>query len=430
MNILKYIFGFILSGFGLLPLLRWVFHRFFGSHERDDSGSEKSGLTNARLGKPHQASFILVNTILGLSVIMVIWAGMSSVDEVTHAEGRVIPSAKMQILQNMEGGIIQKIAVKQGDLVQAGQVLLKLSPIQFDSEFETKKQQVLSLMAKEARLQAEVDRKELQFTPEFTEMAKEYVAVERSEFESRRARLKADMSVLENQIRNTKSELEIIRRLVERGLEPQLELIRTQSRLDESTTKLDSLMRQSRSEAASELAKTTQELYPLRKQLPNLADKVERTLVRSPMKGVVNRILVTTQGGVVKPSEPLVEVVPSDDVLVVEAQLKPSDIGFVKIGQSANVKISAYDYSIFGSIKGVVSEISADAVAKEERGQTVYYYIARIETQTNMMNAVGKKLPIIAGMQSTVDIITGHKTVLSYLLKPIVAVRENAFRER
>jgi adhesin transport system membrane fusion protein len=238
------------------------------------------------------------------------------------------------------------------------------------------------------------------------------------------------MSVLENQIRNTKSELEIIRRLVERGLEPQLELIRTQSRLDESTTKLDSLMRQSRSEAASELAKTTQELYPLRKQLPNLADKVERTLVRSPMKGVVNRILVTTQGGVVKPSEPLVEVVPSDDVLVVEAQLKPSDIGFVKIGQSANVKISAYDYSIFGSIKGVVSEISADAVAKEERGQTVYYYIARIETQTNMMNAVGKKLPIIAGMQSTVDIITGHKTVLSYLLKPIVAVRENAFRER
>ena len=179
-----------------------------------------------------------------------------------------------------------------------------------------------------------------------------------------------------------------------------------------------------------ELAKTTQELYPLRKQLPNLADKVERTLVRSPMKGVVNRILVTTQGGVVKPSEPLVEVVPSDDVLVVEAQLKPSDIGFVKIGQSANVKISAYDYSIFGSIKGVVSEISADAVAKEERGQTVYYYIARIETQTNMMNAVGKKLPIIAGMQSTVDIITGHKTVLSYLLKPIVAVRENAFRER
>ena len=430
MFILRYIFGFIISGFGLLTLLRWVFHKFFGSHERDDSGSEKTGLTNVRLGKPHQASFVLINTIFGLSVIVIIWAEMSTVDEVTHAEGRVIPSAKMQILQNMEGGIIQKIPVKQGEVVQAGQVLLKLSPIQFDSEFETKKQQVLSLMAKEARLQAEVDGRDLQFTPEFAEMAKEYVAAERAEFQSRRLRLKADMSVLENQIRNTKSELEIIKRLVERGLEPQLELIRTHSRLDESTTKLESLVRQSRSESATELAKTTQDLYPLRKQLPNLADKVERTLVRSPMKGVVNRILVTTIGGVVKPSEPLIEVVPSDDVLVVEAQLKPQDIGFIKIGQSANVKISAYDYSIFGSIKGVVTEISADAVEKNERGQTNYYYIARIETQTSVMNSVGKKLPIIAGMQSTVDIITGHKTVLSYLLKPIVAVRENAFRER
>ena len=161
-----------------------------------------------------------------------------------------------------------------------------------------------------------------------------------------------------------------------------------------------------------------------------LADRVERTYVRAPMKGVVNRVLVTTLGGVIKPGEAVLELVPSDDVLVVEAQVRPQDIGFVKIGQSANVKISAYDYSIFGSMSGQVTQISADAVSREERGQTVYYYIARIETQTSVMNSLGKKLPIIPGMQAQVDIITGNKSVLSYLLKPLIGVKENAFRER
>ena len=168
----------------------------------------------------------------------------------------------------------------------------------------------------------------------------------------------------------------------------------------------------------------------MRKALPALADRVERTYVRAPMKGVVNRVLVTTLGGVIKPGEPLVELVPSDDVLVVEAQVRPQDIGFVKMGQSANVKISAYDYSIFGSMVGQVTQISADAVSREERGQTLYYYIVRVETQTSVMNSLGKKLPIIPGMQAQVDIITGNKTVLNYLLKPIVGVKENAFRER
>jgi adhesin transport system membrane fusion protein len=168
----------------------------------------------------------------------------------------------------------------------------------------------------------------------------------------------------------------------------------------------------------------------MRKQLPALADKVERTYVKAPMKGVVNRVLVTTIGGVLRPGEPLMEIVPSDDVLVVEAQVRPQDIGFVKLGQSANVKVTAYDYSIFGSMMGRVTQISADAVSKEERGQTNYYYIARVETSTSVMNSLGKKLPIIPGMQAQVDIITGNKTVLNYLLKPLIGVKENAFRER
>ena len=363
-------------------------------------------------------------------VLMLIWAAVSSVDEVTHAEGRVIPSAKMQVLQNMEGGIVQKINVKQGDLVQAGQVLMNLSSTQFGSEFEGRKQQVLSLMAKEARLLAEVEEKALVFSPEFTEMARQYVNIENAEFVNRRMRLSADLAVLENQYRGALAEVEIIRRLVERGLEPQLELIRTQARVDEARTKIDAMRRQAKSEASGELAKVSLELQPMRKQLPALADKVERTYVKAPMKGVVNRVLVTTIGGVLRPGEPLMEIVPSDDVLVVEAQVRPQDIGFVKLGQSANVKVTAYDYSIFGSMMGRVTQISADAVSKEERGQTNYYYIARVETSTSVMNSLGKKLPIIPGMQAQVDIITGNKTVLNYLLKPLIGVKENAFRER
>ncbi len=406
------------------------FKRMLGLSQRDTTSADTPGITHARLGQPHKASFVLINAILILVVVVLVWAGLSSVDEVTHSEGRVIPSAKMQVLQNQEGGIVQKINVKQGDLVQPGQVLVNLSPTQFGADFESKKQQVLSLMAKEARLQAEVEGKELVFTPDFADMAKDYVAIERAEFYNRKMRLRADTTVIENQLKNALSELEIIKRLVERGLEPQLERIRTEARVDEARGKLESLKRQAKTEASAELAKTALELYPLRKALPALADRVERTYVRAPMKGVVNRVLVTTLGGVIKPGEPVLELVPSDDVLVVEAQVRPQDIGFVKIGQSANVKISAYDYSIFGSMSGQVTQISADAVSREERGQTVYYYIARIETQTSVMNSLGKKLPIIPGMQAQVDIITGNKTVLNYLLKPIVGMKENAFRER
>jgi adhesin transport system membrane fusion protein len=361
---------------------------------------------------------------------MLIWAAFAHVDEVTHSEGRMIPSAKMQVLQNMEGGIVEKIDVQQGDLVEKGQVLVTLSSTQFVADFEIKKQQVLSMMAKEARLLAEAEDKPLVFTPDFVAIAKNYVSIEQSEYQNRKLRLRADVAVYENQLKNSLSELEIIKRLVDRGLEPRLEQIRTESRVDEATSKLDALKKQYKSEISAELAKTSLELNPLKKSLPALADRVDRTYIKAPMKGIVNRVLVNTLGGVLRPGEQVLEVVPADDVLVVEAQIRPQDIGFVKVGQSANVKISAYDYSIFGSMKGLVTNLSADAISREERGQTVYYYLARIETKTSVMNSLGKKLPIIPGMQAQVDIITGNKTVMQYLMKPIVGVKENAFRER
>jgi adhesin transport system membrane fusion protein len=242
--------------------------------------------------------------------------------------------------------------------------------------------------------------------------------------------LKADLAVYENQYKNATAELEIMSRLVERGLEPRLELIRNQARVAEARSKIESVKRQFKSDASAELAKANQELSPLQKAMPAIEDKLDRTALRSPVNGVVNRVLITTAGGILKPGEPIVEIVPSDDTLVVEARILPKDIGFVKLGQGTRVKITAYDYSIFGSMEGIITNLSADAVSSEERGQTQYYYIARVETSSSVMNSLGKKLPIIPGMQAQVDVITGHKTVLRYLLKPLIGVKENAFRER
>ena len=391
---------------------------------------DKAGLTHIKLGQPHKMSFVLLNTIAILFFILFLWSAFADVDDVAHADGRVIPSAKMQVVQNMEGGIVQSISVRQGDKVSAGDLLVTLSPTQFGSDFASRQQQMLGLMAKVTRLKAELSDTAPQFSQELQQQGADVVLLEKNEYENRRQRLRADLAVYENQLKNASAELEIMTRLVERGLEPRLELIRNQARVAEAQSKIESVKRQFKSDASAELAKANQELAPLQKAMPALEDKLDRTALRSPVNGVVNRVLVATTGGIIKPGEPIVEIVPSEDTLVVEARILPKDIGFVKLGQKARVKITAYDYSIFGAMDGVIANISADAVSSEERGQTQYYYIARVETSSSVMNSLGKKLPIIPGMQAQVDVITGHKTVLRYLLKPIIGVKENAFRER
>ena len=389
-----------------------------------------SGFGNLRIGRPSVVSFLLLNAILITIGILLVWSAFSYVDEVTHAEGRIIPSSRMQIVQNMEGGIVRSINVKQGDVVEKDDVVLQMESVQYSSELDSKKQQVMSLMAKQARLQAEVNDQSLQFTKEFSAMASQYVQTEMSEFESRRRRLNADVNLLESQLNSGQQELEIVKKMTERGLEPQIALVRTQARVDELRNKIESMKRQFKSESATELSRVVLELNPLRQTLPAFADKLNRTQVKAPLKGVVNRVMVNTVGGVIKPGEPIVEIVPFDDTLVVEAQIRPQDIGFIHLGQSANVKITAYDYSIFGSLKGQITNISPDSESKEERGQVMYYYVARIETSAKVIQSLEKNLPIIPGMQAQVDIITGNKSVLSYLLKPLIGVKENAFRER
>lgn len=425
---------------------------------------------SAARGVPmRRAALWLLWAIAAFFAVFFVWAALAEVDTVTRAEGRVIPSAKLQVIQNLEGGIVAEIAVRQGQAVEAGARLVELSRVQHQAEQQARLQQVLALQARMARLQAQVAGREPAFPAAVRQQAPELLQSEIAAFSSRRAEQQAQLGVLDAQIEQKQRELQeaevalksaqhslalgkeerdTVARLVERGLEPRLELVRIERSLGELQGRVDvapvTLQRlraamgemrarreatagQFRADALAELNRTLAELNALQEAMPALADRVARTEIRSPMKGVVNRVFVNTVGGIVKPGDPIVEIVPADDQLVVEALVQPKDIGFTKLGQTANVKITAFDYAIFGSMHGTVTGISADAVPNE-KGEA--YYQVRVETRTPVLEAIDKKLSIIPGMQAQVDIVTGKRTVLQYLTKPLVALKENAFRER
>ncbi len=416
-----------------------------------------------------RASQVLLWGITLIVIALFAWAAWTDVDTVTRAEGRVIPSAKTQVIQNMEGGIVSEILVKQGQNVEQGQRLVALSALQHDGEVQSRTQQVLALEARAARLLALASGSAPRFPKSVAQGAPDLMAAEQASYFSKKLEQESQVGVLSAQVEQKVREVEearitqqasrkglelgreeraTIAHLVERGLEPRLELVRAdraladqeghvevagiaierlRAAITEMSARKQALVRQFRSDALGELNRTLADLSPLKQSLPALQDKVARTEIKAPMKGVVNRVFVNTVGGTVRAGDPIVEVVPVDDQLVVEALVLPKDIGFIKLGQAARVKISAYDYSIFGALDGSVLSISADAVPNE-KGEA--FFQVRIETRTKAMEIIDKKLPILPGMQASVDIITGKKTILQFLSKPLVALRENSFRER
>lgn len=422
-----------------------------------------------RGGALKRTSTLLLWTIALSFVVLFVWIALAEVDTVTRAEGRVIPSARLQLVQNLEGGIVTEIRVKQGQRVAAGEMLVLLSAVQHDGDMKSRQQQLLSLEARAARLVAQAASQPPKYSEAVLRSVPEVVMAENAALLSKKLELDSQLEVLNAQIEQKSRELDeaqislqaarrtlalgqeersTVARLVERGLEPRLELVRLDrslaeldgraevatvsirrvgSAIDELQARRNTLARQFRAEALAELNRTVSELGALKQSMPALEDRVARTEIRAPMNGVINRLFVNTTGGIVKPGEPIVEVVPADDDLVVEALVLPRDIGFVKLGQPARVKVTAFDYAIFGAMDGTVKNISADAVPNE-RGET--FYQVRIETATKAIAALDKQLPIQPGMQAQVDIVTGKKTILQFLSKPIVAMRENAFRER
>lgn len=400
--------------------MRWM-NNLEAKRERDlASTGFTADMSLNTLEKPARSSHIVLFTVITFFIIALIWAKLAILDEVTRGMGKVIPSSQIQVIQNLEGGIIEKILVKEGEVVQKRQVLMHLDDTRFKSSYAEAETKQALLQLKIARLEAEVENTPFEI-PENIE--KRFPSRSRHAKMHHQSRQK-EIEQMQKSYQLALKELELTKPLVKKGAASQVEVLRQERQVNDLLTAIHNF----KSNTLNELNSARSELAGLQEASLALQDRLERTVVRSPVKGIVKQIKINTIGGVIQPGMDLIEIVPLDDSLLIEAKIKPQDIGFLHPNQKANVKITAYDYSIYGGLDGVVEQISADTIT-DERDES--YYLIRVRTQKNFLgNKNNKPLHIIPGMAANVDILTGHKSVLDYLLKPILKAKQNALRER
>ncbi|WP_159993070.1 MULTISPECIES: HlyD family type I secretion periplasmic adaptor subunit [unclassified Pseudomonas] len=357
-----------------------------------------------------------------------VWAYLFEIDEVSTGTGKVIPTSREQVIQSLEGGIVAELNVAEGDIVKQGEILAKLDPTKTESNFGESAAKYRASLASVARLQAEVNGTTLAFPAEL----KAYPALMSAEtdlYQTRRKGLEESQAGVRASLGLVRSELEITENLARVGAASNVEVLRLKRQKSELELKLT----QSRSEymvrAGEELAKANSDVQTLSSVLKGRSDSVTRLTLRSPVRGIVKDIEVTTIGGIIPPNGRLMQIVPMDDQLLIEARISPRDIAFIHPDQDAKVKITAYDYSIYGSMDGKVVTISPDTIQDEVKPE-VFYYRVFIRTNDNELhNKAGKAFSIVPGMIAAADIKTGQKTVLDYLIKPMNRARE-ALRER
>jgi adhesin transport system membrane fusion protein len=413
-----------------------------------------------------QRAQLIVRAALGAIALLLVWAALAHVDEVTRGDARVIPSRQLQVVQSLDGGVVAEIRVREGQLVEAGQLLLRIDETRATSGVRESAAQGFSLRARQARLRALAEGAAFKPPVGADAETKRIVEEERRLYEAKRNELETMLSINRQQLVQRQQELvevqarrsagqrslELIqqelaqtRPLLASGAVSQVEILRlerdftrsrgeveqaaaqiarVQAAIGEAQRKIEETELTFRNEARRELAEVMGKLNALTEGAVALTDRVEKAQVKSPVRGRVQRLLANTVGGVVQPGKDLVEIVPLDDTLVLEARIAPKDIAFIRPGQRATVKFSAYDFSIYGGLEAAVENISPDTTV-DERGHA--FYLVRVRTTRPEL---GEKLPIIPGMTAEVDVLTGSKSVLSYLLKPVLKVQSHALRER
>ncbi len=409
---------------------------------------------------------ILVRSLTVVTIVFVGLAGVTQIDEITRGEGKVIPSRQLQVLQSLDGGIVSEIAVKEGDVIEPGQLMLQIDSTRFESTAREGQAQYLSLLAKAARLRALAEGKPFVPPPEVLKDDPDTAEEERRLYEAKTNGLDALLSIARQQLTQRQQELSearakrdqaaqaydlsarelaVTKPLIGSGAVSEVELLRlerdvsrfkgeremasaqisrVQAAIGEATRKIQEVELNFRGEARKEMSEILAKLNALTETNVGLADKVKHSAIRSPVKGTVKRLLVNTVGGVVQPGKDIVEVVPLDDALLLEAKVLPKDIAFLRPGQKAIVKFTAYDFSVYGGLDAKLEQIGADSVT-DEKGNT--FYIVRVRTDKP---SLGDNLPIIPGMVAEVDIVTGQKSILAYLLKPVLRAKQAALTER
>lgn len=406
--------------------------------------------------------------VLILSAMGIYWASVSEVEQVTRGQGKVIPASQIQVVQNLEGGILSEILVKVGDTVKKDQLLLKIDQTRFSSSVQQNRSKYLSNKAKAARLQAETSGMPFRVPSEVMAEKPEIGIREQELYESRKTELRSSLEIKQEQYnqRNNElkelstklaelsktyllfqKELKLTKPLVAQGAVSEMDVLRlereastmqgdieqtkqaiprAQSKIEESQMALKELRLAFINKAKAELNEVSAQLGEDSATSIALKDRLDRTFVKSPVNGTINRLLINTVGGVIQPGMNLVEIVPLEGTLLVEAMIKPADIAFLSPHQDAMVKFTAYDFTIFGGLAAKLEQISADSIT-DEKGNS--FYLVRLRTDKSYLGPKTNPLPIIPGMVASVDILTGKKTVLSYLLKPVLRAKYMALRE-
>ena len=423
-----------------------------------------SSLSEAVLAKAPSGSRKILYIVAITVFWLVVWASFAQIDEITRGSGKIIPSGKNQIVQNLEGGIIEEIYVHAGDEVKKNQILLKIDDKSFSSVYGESKFRLNELQAKYLRLYAESNDEEFDTRETGDKDYDRFVGFEKSLYDTNKARLREQIGILEEQIKQRQSELreleskidqtqssynllqkekQITEPLFRKGLVSEVEYLQLQRRVNDlrgelsaaklSIPRVQSTIKEvenkiTEAKLAFQNSEVSAEISRLNESQVNLSDKVERTLVRSPVDGIVSKLMVNTVSGVIKPGMDIAEIVPVEDNLIAEVKVRPADVAFLRQGLKAMVKLTAYDFAIYGGLEGEVTQISADTETNEKTGES--YYLVRIKTDKNYLGSENKPLRIKVGMIASADIITGKKTVFDYLLKPILKAKQNALRER
>ncbi len=418
---------------------------------------------------PLRGSLLLI-VILACLLAAGTWAYLTELDDVTRVDGRIVPSGDLQMIEATEPGVLQALHVREGEVVETGTLLMELDTTQIESQLSQEQQRAYGLMARVQRLQAEIEGTDLRFDAKLITGAPNVVKSETALYQGRQAELSAEVAILERQRQQKHQEYEeglvdqvtadatlkvlaeeraIMAPLVEQRMEPATTLLtlrrseaewqgrkvraeaatsRLKTGLDEIDDRIKATRSRFRTAALTDLALATAELAALEPALPALRDRASRAQVRSPVRGIVNRIHRTTIGGLARSGEDLIEIVPLDDSLLVEAYVRPEDIAFLHAGQPVKVKITAYDFARYGGLYGEILRIGADTITRSERNDEEVF-VVEIRTSSTMLDAQGIAVEIIPGMIAEVDILSGKKSVLDYILQPVVKIKDQALRE-
>ena len=373
---------------------------------------------------------IIVWALFAILVVAVGWAYWAEIDMVTRASGSVVPSSRTQVVQSPDGGTIESIQVREGDVVEAGQVLLRFERTRFETSYLEVRARHAALLATAARLRSEILGTPPQFPAEL-DAYPEFIASQNRLLARRQSAFQDEISALSQLLRLVQDELGITEPLMKTGDVSRTEVLRLQRQISEYKSQITNRRNKYLQDIQAELNKINEDIAGVEQTLAQRKNQLEFTELHAPLKGTVKNVRLTTIGGVIRPGEEVLQIVPLEDDLLIQAKIMPSDIGFIKIGQDVRVKIDAFDYTIFGDIPGTLTYVSPDTLTEDLRsGETPYFRVLARTNGRHLVGKLGERLEIQPGMTATIEIRTGQRSVLRYLLKPLLRTFDQSLGEK